>query len=201
MIAIVDYGVGNISAFVNIYKKFNMPCVVARDKKALEGVSRIILPGVGSFDHAMRGLSQSGMRGLLDEFALVRKVPILGVCVGMQMLASSSEEGSLPGLGWVKGSVKKLDKVDRGPLPHMGWNDLDIVQNSTLFNGLDGSRRFYFLHSYYFQNALQETVLATTEYGESFPCVIRHENIYGIQCHPEKSHLNGMLLLKNFGEL
>ncbi len=197
MIAIVDYGVGNIKAFVNIYKNLNISYKVVKD------VDKIILPGVGSFDHAMESLQNSGMKEKLDLLVLEKKLPVLGICVGMQMLAKSSDEGKLSGLGWIDATVKKLDKskIKNGPLPHMGWNTLNIKKENKIFNNLENDPRYYFLHSYYFECSNKDDVIATTTYGEEFECMINYENIYGIQPHPEKSHHNGIQLLKNFGEL
>lgn len=128
---------------------------------------------------------------------------MIGICVGMQMLAKSSEEGILQGLGWIDGVVKKFDKskIQSGPLPHMGWNTLNIKKSNKIFEKLEENPRYYFLHSYYFDCNNKDDVIATATYGEQFECMINHENIYGIQPHPEKSHHNGMQLLKNFGEL
>jgi glutamine amidotransferase len=203
MIGIIDYGVGNIKAFSNIYKIFDMPYKIVKTKDDFENVTKLILPGVGSFDHAMTSLQNSGMRETLDELVLEEKLPVIGICVGMQMLAKSSDEGELSGLGWIDGVVKKFDKskIQNGPLPHMGWNSLNIKDEKSVLSGLDINPRFYFLHSYYFDCRDKNDVLATASYGEEFECVVNHENIYGIQCHPEKSHHNGMKLLKNFGEL
>ena len=203
MIGIIDYGVGNIKAFANIYKNFDMPYKIVKTTEDLNSVAKLILPGVGSFDHAMTSLQNSGMRETLDELVLVKKLPVIGICVGMQMLASSSDEGKLSGLGWIDGVVKKFDKkkIEKGPLPHMGWNTLNIKKENTIFAKLENNPRYYFLHSYYFDCNNKEDVIATATYGEEFECMINHENIYGIQPHPEKSHHNGMQLLKNFGEL
>ncbi|WP_419777612.1 imidazole glycerol phosphate synthase subunit HisH [Malaciobacter marinus] len=203
MIGIVDYGVGNIKAFSNIYQNLNTPFKIVKNIDDFENISKLILPGVGSFDHAMTSLQSSGMKEKLDELVLVKKLPILGVCVGMQMLAKSSEEGVLNGLGWIDGVVKKFykSKIKNSPLPHMGWNTLNIEKQNIIFDNLEENPRYYFLHSYYFECNNKEDVIATATYGEHFECMINYENIYGIQCHPEKSHHNGIQLLKNFGEL
>lgn len=204
MITIIDYGLGNLKAFANIYKRLNIPYQIVSNVEALSKASKLILPGVGAFDHAMTALKQSGMRETLDDLVLNKKVPALGVCVGMQMLAHSSEEGNLPGLGWVDGKVKKLDKTLLGndkPLPHMGWNTVKQVSQCPLFNTLPDEPYFYFLHSFYFECANQDNIVATANYGREFTCVVQANNIYGIQCHPEKSHSNGIAFLKNFGEL
>ncbi|MDX4063827.1 imidazole glycerol phosphate synthase subunit HisH [Aliarcobacter skirrowii] len=203
MIGIIDYGVGNIKAFANIYKNLNIPFKIVKDISEFENITKLILPGVGSFDHAMISLQNSGMKEKLDELVLEKETPVIGICVGMQMLAKSSEEGTLNGLGWIDGIVKKFDKskIKNAPLPHMGWNNLKIEKKNKIFDNLEENPRYYFLHSYYFECENKEDVIATATYGEKFDCMINHKNIYGIQCHPEKSHHNGMQLLKNFGEL
>ena len=204
MIIIVDYGLGNIKAFANICNRLNLPFGIAQTATDLMAATKIILPGVGSFDHAMKSLEQSGMRSALDHLVLKQQIPVLGVCVGMQMLAKSSEEGHLPGLAWIDGVVKKFDVVKlqhNEPLPHMGWNSVKKFTEHALFQGLPQDPYFYFLHSYYFVCDKAENILATTYYGENFSCIINSDNIYGIQCHPEKSHQNGITFLKNFGNL
>lgn len=203
MIGIIDYGVGNIKAFANIYKSFDIAFKTIKTVDDFEDVTKLVLPGVGSFDHAMTSLNNSGMREKLDILVLEKKLPIIGICVGMQMLAKTSEEGVLDGLGWLDGTVKKFDKtkIKNGPLPHMGWNTLNIQKENKIFENLGENPRYYFLHSYYFECNNKEDVIATATYGEQFECMVNHDNIYGIQPHPEKSHHNGMQLLKNFGEL
>lgn len=203
MIGIIDYGVGNIKAFANVYNFLNLSFKIVKNSSEFENVNKLILPGVGSFDHAMASLQNSGMKEKLDELVLEKKLPVIGICVGMQMLAKSSDEGVLKGLGWIDGIVKKFEKskIINGPLPHMGWNTLELKKENKIFDNLKSNPRFYFLHSYYFECQNKEDTIATTIYGEEFDCIINHENIYGIQCHPEKSHYNGIQLLKNFGEL
>ena len=204
MIAIIDYGLGNIQAFVNVYDRIGISVTVAKTSDALEAAHKLILPGVGAFDHAMELLEGSGMRQTLDYLVLSKHVPMLGICVGMQIMARSSEEGRLPGLAWVDGVVKKLDTsalTAATRLPHMGWNDVQALGNDGLFQGLDSAARFYFLHSYYFECDREDEVVATTEYGKKFPCAVRRGNVYGVQFHPEKSHRYGVQLLKNFAEL
>jgi glutamine amidotransferase len=204
MITIVDYGLGNVLAFSNVYKRLNIPVAVGKSASDLQGATKLILPGVGAFDHAMELLQQSGMRETLDEMVLSSAVPVLGVCVGMQILAASSQEGGLRGLGWIDGDVRKFD-IASSPqgtrLPHMGWNDVKPVGPSALFSGLENDARFYFLHSYYFQCARSDNVLAQAEYGSTFSCAVRSNHVYGVQFHPEKSHRYGTRLLKNFAEL
>jgi glutamine amidotransferase len=195
---------GNILAFVNVYKRLNIPVEVARTAADLQNVERVILPGVGSFDHAMERLNRSGMRETLDELVLSRKVPVLGICVGMQMLANSSEEGHMPGLGWIPGRVRRFDQATlrhSTRLPHMGWNDARPSAPDGLFASLENDARFYFLHSYYFECANPQHGAAETEYGIKFHCAVSSQNIHGVQFHPEKSHHFGTQLLKNFAGL
>ncbi|WP_306591092.1 imidazole glycerol phosphate synthase subunit HisH [Geothrix sp. 21YS21S-4] len=204
MITIVDYGLGNIQAFANVYKRLNMAVRFAREAKDLDGSQRIILPGVGAFDHAMERLDRSGMRASLHDLVTNRGIPVLGICVGMQMLAKSSEEGVTPGLSWITGRVRNFRSVPRPdhlPLPHMGWNDVYPMAGNPLFRGLEEGSRFYFLHSFFMECNHPKDIAATTEYGFDFPCAVNHDNIYGVQFHPEKSHHYGQQLLKNFGEL
>lgn len=203
MIRIVDYGLGNILAFHNMYKRLNVEAVIARSAAELEGATKLILPGVGHFDHAMDLLNRSGMREPLDEMVLQQKVPVLGICVGMQMLAHASTEGTERGLGWIDGQVKGFEAMAQPDLllPHMGWNDVRPVPGNGLFVGLETDARFYFLHSYYFECARESDVAAVSGYGSEFACAVHAGNIHGVQFHPEKSHHYGAQLLKNFAEL
>jgi len=199
MIRIVDYGLGNILAFQNVYKRLNIEVGIARSAEELQDASRVILPGVGAFDRAMELLDQSGMRKALDELALVRRVPVLGVCVGMQILARSSDEGQRNGLEWIHGRVRGFASRQQAlPLPHMGWNDVVPVAGSPLFRELEERARFYFLHSYYFECDAPGDVAAVASYGGDFGCAVSNGNIHGVQFHPEKSHHFGVQLLKNF---
>ena len=204
MIAIIDYGLGNVKAFATVYTKLNIPYKIARQANELLDASKIILPGVGAFDYAMQRLEGSGLRDVLNELVLKNKIPVLGVCVGMQMLANSSEEGKLPGLGWIDGKVKRFETTSMQSnhfIPHMGWNDINIVKQNKLLIDLDESKRFYFLHSYYFHCNNNENKIAETDYGINFTSVVNNENVYGVQFHPEKSHQWGVQILKNFAEL
>ena len=204
MITIVDYGLGNVRAFLNAYKRLNIEAGTAATAEQLSRATRVILPGVGSFDHAMTKLSRSGMREALDDLALRRRVPILGVCVGMQILGRDSDEGTEPGLGWIEGRVRKLEALTSTnplPVPHMGWNDVHPVAPAGLFNRLDSGARFYFLHSYYFQCDREADTLAVSHYGRDFACATGAGNVFGVQFHPEKSHHDGARLLQNFAEM
>lgn len=204
MITIIDYGLGNIQAFVNVYRRLHIPVSVAQTAAQLDGATKLILPGVGAFDHAIERLDASGMRPTLDELVQQHKMPVLGICVGMQILADSSEEGASAGLGWVPGRVrsfKSLPNLADLPLPHMGWNDVSPAPGSALFKGFEDDARFYFLHSFFFDCDNAEQSAAMTSYGLEFSCAVRAQNVYGVQFHPEKSHHFGVGLLKNFAEL
>ena len=203
MITIVDYGLGNIQAFANIYKRLDIPVTFARKADDLVGATHLILPGVGAFDWAMMQLNSSGMRLALDRLVLEDKANVLGICVGMQMMASRSDEGVLSGLGWFDADIKRFDEArieGSTRLPHMGWNDVKPLNTKNLFQGIDGGT-FYFLHSYYFAPNDPADVLASTHYGDRFASAVCRGNIYGVQYHPEKSHSRGIQLLKNFAGL
>lgn len=204
MITIIDYGLGNIKAFVNVYERLNLKINIARNSSEIKKASKLILPGVGSFDYAMQQLNKSGMREEIDRKVLEDKIPVIGICVGMQMMAKSSDEGLLPGLGWFDAEVKLFD-IEKIPfktrLPHMGWNTINIVNNVNLFSQLNNESKFYFLHSYYFKCNQEENIIAKTEYGIEYASAVNKGNIFGIQFHPEKSHQNGIQLLHNFAKL
>lgn len=205
MIRIVDYGVGNIQAFMTVFKRLGIDAQRATAPADLAGATRLILPGVGHFDHAMQRLNDSGLRPALETMVLGERVPVMGVCVGMQMLASGSDEGSLPGLSWVPGRVRAFATNPQSanlPMPHMGWNDVRPAAGSTLFAvGFDDAPQFYFLHSFYFDAQDKADVAATAHYGMDFDAVVSRGHIHGVQCHPEKSHHWGAQLLQNFAEL
>jgi glutamine amidotransferase len=205
MICIVDYGVGNIQAFLNLFKRLGVEACRADTPNALLDADRLVLPGVGHFDHAMQKLNDSGMRPKLEELVLGGQVPVVGICVGMQMLANGSDEGNLPGLSWVPGRVRAFANTPESatlPMPHMGWNELQPRANSMLFSeGFDNSPQFYFLHSFFFDAEDKNDVAATASYGLDFDAVVSRGHINGVQFHPEKSHHWGEQLLKNFVEL
>lgn len=204
MITIVDYGSGNIRAIGNIYEKLNIEYSVATTADQILAADKLILPGVGAFDETITMLNTNGFREALDKKVLHHGTPILGICVGMQMLADSSEEGKLPGLGWIHGEVKLFDKKEilgKPKTPHLGWNSISIKKESPIMYNIDEEEGFYFIHSYYFECADEKDILSLTEYGKVFSSAIKHDNIYGMQFHPEKSHKNGIQLLKNFAQL
>ena len=201
MISIINYGLGNVLAFYNIYKKLNIESQVVSSSSELESATKIILPGVGSFDWAMDKLNKSGMRETLDHLVLEKNIPVMGICVGMQMMANSSEEGQKEGLGWFDAKVKKIKSDKKIDLPHLGWNEINIKNDNTLFQGLQNNARFYFLHSYYFETNEDECILCETNYGGLFTSAAKKNNIFAIQFHPEKSHQWGECILKNFSKL
>jgi glutamine amidotransferase len=204
MIGIIDYGLGNINAFLNIYKRLHIEAKALHSEEDFEGVTKLILPGVGAFDHAMQSFNSSGMRDISEDYVLQKGIPVIGICVGMQMLARSSDEGKLMGLGWIDGQVRKFDETKikfTTRLPHMGWNDVDVDKDSLIFKGFTNYTKFYFLHSYYMEcNDLKQSI-AESEYGIRFTCGVNAKNIYGVQFHPEKSHDFGVNLLENFSKI
>ena len=204
MIAIINYGSGNIQAIANIYHKLNVPYIITNNVEELKNASKLILPGVGAFDEVMLRLNESGLRDTLDDMVLVKKTPVIGVCVGMQILANSSEEGVIKGLGWIDGVVKKISVTNlkhKPHLPHMGWNVAKPNRQSPVLNDLDLEKGFYFLHSFCFYCHNQEDVLMTTHYGDELTSAVNHGNIFGTQFHPEKSHNNGIQIFQNFANL
>ena len=204
MIGIVNYGVGNVRAFANIYERLGLPARIASTPEDLRAATHLILPGVGAFDWTMTHLNRSGLRDALNERVINDKRPVLGVCVGMQMLAHRSDEGELPGLGWLDAQVKKFDVStfsQRTRIPHMGWNNVALQSPRGLFEGFGDDSRFYFLHSYYFAPADPADILASTDYNGQFASVVGRGNIFGVQFHPEKSHQWGVKLLENFARL
>jgi len=204
MITIINYGLGNIRAFISLYERLNIPVLVANSADDLKGASKIILPGVGAFDYAMSKLNHSGMRDDIAKLVLDQQLPILGICVGMQMLAHASDEGKLAGLGWIDGRVRRFDTGvldSKLVLPHMGWNTIHPDNDNPLFANISNEAQFYFLHAYYIQCKNQSDIIATTDYGIQFSSAVSDKNIYGVQFHPEKSHQWGIQLLKNFAEL
>lgn len=204
MIHIVDYGLGNIGAFLTLYKRQDIPAIAVSTAEELAKADHILLPGVGSFDHAMQLLNASGMRETLDHLVKDKKVPVLGICVGMQIIGESSDEGQDAGLGWIPGRIRDLGGRGPGhqglPLPHMGWNDIDPTRSIPLLEGI-ADPRYYFLHSFWFDNSDAADCAATANYGSDFTCIVNRDNVWGVQFHPEKSHSFGMALLKNFAEL
>lgn len=204
MIGIIEYGSGNVGAIMNILKQRKIAHFLSGDPAELAKADRFILPGVGAFDPAMQNLTQSGVIDTIKEQVHEKGKKVLGICVGMHLLADSSAEGVREGLGLIPGHITRIDAatLDHAPhLPHMGWNALDLVGQSPLFKGIDAARGFYFLHSYYFAAKQDEQISARVQYGTSLPCAVENGQVFGVQFHPEKSHSNGVRLLQNFAEL
>ena len=203
MVTIIDYGMGNLGSISNMFRRIGVECEITGDKNKIATATKVLLPGVGAFDAAMERINSSGLKNLLDKKALVEKVPVLGICLGMQLLTDSSEEGQLPGLGWVKAKTTKFsfDKQTKLKVPHMGWSRVYEKNPSPITSDLPDEPRFYFVHSYYVKAADEQLVVATTTHGIEFHSIIQKENIFGAQFHPEKSHKFGMKLLENFARL
>jgi glutamine amidotransferase len=202
MITIVDYGIGNLGSIQNMLKKVGFESQISSDADTIGAAAKLIMPGVGAFDTGMRELARSGLIPVLQKKVLEQGTPILGICLGMQLFAHASEEGQLPGLGWIDASVKRFEVAagSRLKVPHMGWNIVHAEKESALTKDLEDEERFYFVHSYYVDCKDRGDVLLTANYGHQFDAAFEHKNILGVQFHPEKSHKFGMRLLRNFGE-
>ncbi len=201
MVAIIDYDTGNLSSIKNMLKRLEVDAQITSDKDQIESADKIILPGVGAFDTCAEKLQESGLLEVLVKKVKQQNTPLLGICVGMQLLTEGSEEGKLPGLGWIKGKIVKFKQAQlpaQLKIPHMGWTDVMLSKSSKLFEGMHDEPRFYFVHSYHAQLTEIQDELVHAEYGYRFTAGIERENILGVQFHPEKSHKFGMKLLENF---
>lgn len=199
MIAIIDYGFGNTGSIQNMLKKVGFNAVITSDVEIIKGAEKLILPGVGSFDHGMNAIRRLGLETVLNEMVHIEKKPILGICLGMQLMTKVSEEGQEKGLGWIDAKTVKFVSTElEERIPHMGWNEVLVKKSSPLCDGFESHFRYYFVHSYYVKCELQEDVLLETQYIQPFTAGFQHDNIYGVQFHPEKSHKFGMKLLSNF---
>lgn len=201
MIAIVDYGMGNLGSIQNMFRRIEVPAEVTGDIEVIRRASKILLPGVGAFDSAMSRINESGLREVLDHKALNERVPVLGICLGMQLLTRSSDEGNLPGLGWIAAQTRRFPTIKSLKVPHMGWNLVKPRHPHPLVDGLPADSRFYFVHSYYVTVDDDADSLLQAHYGVDFEAAVAHDNILGAQFHPEKSHKFGMKLLANFARL
>ena len=201
MITIVDYGMGNFGSFLNMFRRIGVQASVVSDATSIGSAEKILLPGVGAFDAAMERIKASGLREVLDRKALFERVPMLGGCLGMQLMTRASEEGSLSGLGWVEADTRRFPMQNGLKVPHMGWNLVNRSTVSKLTEGFDDETRFYFVHSFFVAVDKSENSILKTTYGIEFDSAIQRENIFGVQFHPEKSHKFGMRLLKNFADV
>lgn len=204
MIVIIDYGMGNVGSIFNMLKKIGSQATISADPDEIMKADKLILPGVGAFDQGMMNLTERNLIPILNSKIVDNRCPVLGICLGMQLLSNRSEEGQLPGLGWIASEAKKFkfhSETMSLKVPHMGWNEVRLHDKSTLFKGFDEPFRFYFVHSYHVCCERAEDVLATSHYGYEFTAAVRKGNIMGTQFHPEKSHRYGMQLLQNFANL
>jgi imidazole glycerol-phosphate synthase subunit HisH len=203
MLVIIDYHTGNPGSIANMVRKIGHSCIISGDHNDILAADRIILPGVGSFDHGMNQLESSGLVEILNRKVMVEKTPVLGICLGMQLFANGSEEGTKNGLGWIRARVKRFLPEVNGTkirVPHIGWNNIRPIGKSSILTGMDQDTRFYFVHSYHLLPEDPDIICMESSYGENFVAGITCNNVAGVQFHPEKSHKYGMLLLKNFME-
>lgn len=204
MLVIIDYGMGNLGSILNMLRKVGAMAIISEKPEDAATASQLILPGVGAFDQGMSQLAQRGFLPVLHRQVLEKHVPILGICLGAQLLCKQSEEGQLPGLGWIDAKVVRFNPHAGYPplkVPHMGWNDVKPVKPSALFKNMPAPARFYFVHSYHIECAHAQDVMAQTSYGGDFTSAVEKDNIMGVQFHPEKSHKFGMCLMQNFAVL
>lgn len=200
MITIVNYGMGNLGSVFNMFKRIGVTAKISDDLKDIEKAEKILLPGVGAFDAAMEKLTNTPLRNILDYKAKEQKIPVMGICLGMQLLTNGSEEGKLPGLGWIPSYTHRFPSSAL-KVPHMGWNLVQKKESSPLTESFDEEYRFYFVHSYYVKAEDEKNVILRTTYGVTFDSALQRENIFGAQFHPEKSHRFGMQLFKNFAQI
>lgn len=203
MIAIIDFGMGNHGSIMNMLRKVGAESVITSDPGAILSAEKLVLPGVGAFDVAMKNLHDLNLVEVLEKAVIDKGIPVLGICLGMQILTTSSQEGSLPGLGWIDAETKSFHEhlsPSNLRIPHMGWNGVDVKLKRGIFQRMYDEPRYYFVHSYFVECSREENVLATTHYGMTFHSAIMRDNIVGTQFHPEKSHKFGLLIFKNFVE-
>jgi glutamine amidotransferase len=203
MLAIINYGVGNLTSILNMHKRIGVDAIITSDVNEIQRANKLILPGVGHFDKCMKNFNASGLRPEIESIVAKGDTPVLGICVGAQMMTRGSEEGEEKGLGWVNADTVrfKLDGDKTLKVPHMGWADVEIVPGSPLWNHLQEEPRFYFAHSYHFVFSDDSITIAKCQHGYDYTCAFQKENIFGVQFHPEKSHRYGMNLLTSFAAL
>jgi glutamine amidotransferase len=201
MIVVIDYGAGNIGSILNMFKRLGANIVASSEPSVIENATKLVLPGVGSFDQGMRKLNESGVVEILNKKVLVDKTPILGICLGVQLMTKGSEEGQLPGLGWFEAKTIKFSFKEQQvklKIPHMGWNDTFFKKHSKIFNFNVEEYRYYYVHSFHLSTKIASDVLSTAFYGYEFVSGLERDNIIGLQFHPEKSHKFGMEIFNNF---
>lgn len=203
MIAIVNYGLGNLTSILNMHKRLGIDAIITEEETEIRNADRLILPGVGHFKKGMDNLNRSGLKDLLDELILEQKKPILGICLGAQLMTRKSEEGNVEGFGWIDADTISFDsrKMNGLKVPHMGWCDINLQDDNPILTQLPDNPRFYHVHSYHFSFVKKEEISATAVYGYEFATAFHKNNIYGTQFHPEKSHQFGMKVLENFSRL
>lgn len=202
MIVVIDYGMGNLRSVYRKIERMGIKSVISSDPKVIASASKLILPGVGHFGEAMKNLEKSGLIPILNQKVLKDKTPILGICLGMQLLTSFSEEGNVKGLDWIKAQTKRFQLDDQNlKIPHMGWNSVKFKQKIPIFDNIKDNSDFYFIHSYRVIPDRKEDIAGVTDYGEDFVSIIARDNIIGVQFHPEKSRMAGVQMLRNFAEV
>jgi glutamine amidotransferase len=201
MIVIIDYGMGNLRSVLKAFKRIQVEAIVSSRIEDIQKADKLILPGVGHFKNGMKNLHELGIADILQKMVVERQTPILGICLGMQLFTHYSEEGSVAGLGWIDAQTIRFDFKGKGiklRVPHMGWNTIKTEKHSPVLLNIDKNDLFYFVHSYHVVCKNESDIIATTTYGETFTSIIQHNNIVGVQFHPEKSHKVGLKLLSNF---
>jgi|SRR5579875_1190385 len=203
MIAIINYGLGNLTSIQNMCRRLGIEATITSETEQIRRADKLLLPGVGHFKKGMENLHASGLKSLLDELVLQQKKPILGICLGAQLMTRHSEEGDVAGLGWVDAVTVRFNqqKINGLKVPHMGWSDITTTGNNPLWHNLPSEPRFYFVHTYHFLFDTPDEVSATASHGYDFACAFQKENILGTQFHPEKSHKFGMKVIENFNKL
>jgi glutamine amidotransferase len=203
VIAVIDYGLGNLTSILSMFRRIGAPAVITNNTSEIESAEKLILPGVGHFKKGMENLRDTGLQSLLNDLVLNQKRPVLGICLGAQLMTQHSEEGDIEGLGWIEARTIRFQQAQLGKLkvPHMGWADVTLQNESQFWNDVPPEPRFYHVHSYHFVVTDPSVISATSWYGYEFVCAFQQNNIYGVQFHPEKSHKYGMKVLENFAAL
>ena len=202
MIVIVNYGLGNLGSIKNMLTKIGSKSIISSKPDAISRADKLILPGVGSFDRGMSNLEKLKLIPVINKKVIEEKTPILGICLGMQLMTKNSQEGKLKGLGWINADTIRFNKDDeKFIIPHMGWNNIILNKNHSILNNINRNSRFYFVHSYHVVCQNDSDILTTTNYGYDFVSAFQKNNIIGVQFHPEKSHRFGMQLLNNYSKL